>query len=165
MDPPGCQRCRHSPQCPIRGWNPRQRRSKRKKRVEVTSLFATYPGVLNTVATGSVADQHFRSMLIRNLMTKIVIPHEGRLCNPRSLQRSNKTSNTSKQVLLFWVGSLKLVFTLLDPDQADQYQCGSMRIRIHNTGCRTCSAGTQDSFKEKRQCKYRYNVLHNSTVN
>jgi hypothetical protein len=42
-----------------------------------------------------------------------------------------KTYSTSKHGICFFV----VHFALLDPDPADQIQCRSIRIRIHNTGC------------------------------
>jgi hypothetical protein len=125
------------------------------------TLFATYQGQLDTVATGSVVDQHFRSILISDLMTKICriilvekIPHEGRLCYRRSLQPSKQVIQHKVLLLLFEC----IVFALLDQDLADPNQCGSMRIRIHNTGYRYA----RKLYGKKSM---QNNVLHYRTVN
>jgi hypothetical protein len=34
----------------------------------------------------------------------------------------------------FFYFLVRVIFALLDPDPADQHQCGFLRIRIHNTG-------------------------------
>jgi hypothetical protein len=61
----------------------------------------------------------------------------------------NKSSNTAKHKVLLFLFEC-IVFALLDQDLANQNQCGSMRIRIHNTGCKYA----RQFYGKKKQCKY-----------
>jgi hypothetical protein len=47
-------------------------------------------------------------------------------------ETQQRTSSDAKhEIFTFLI--LRVIFALLDPDTAAQNQCGSMRIRIHNT--------------------------------